>query len=155
MYYFVQQWVAKKLLDEVFLGYQPRQVVCIEPTFRHQIHDDDRDGPRNVGSVQTPNAADSPRRLHRKSQDHISKHVYFQEWVREGVRRFIFSLQIQCLILKLLKSWTRCSSVGIVPTRTEKGFFLSRHRVRSGCGAFPASCEMSTGGKAAGREADR
>jgi len=29
--------------------------------------DDDRDGPRNVGSIQTPDAADSPRRLHRTS----------------------------------------------------------------------------------------
>jgi len=27
--------------------------------------DDDRDGPRNIGSLQTPDAADSPRRLHR------------------------------------------------------------------------------------------
>jgi len=27
--------------------------------------DDDRDGPRNVGLIQTPDPADSPRRLHR------------------------------------------------------------------------------------------
>jgi len=26
--------------------------------------DDDRDGPRNVGFIQTPDAADSPRRFH-------------------------------------------------------------------------------------------
>jgi hypothetical protein len=26
--------------------------------------DDDRDGPRNVGSIHTPDAADSTRRLH-------------------------------------------------------------------------------------------
>jgi hypothetical protein len=26
--------------------------------------DDDRDGHRNVGTIRTPNAADSPRRLH-------------------------------------------------------------------------------------------
>jgi len=36
--------------------------------------DDDRDGHRNVGKIRTPNAADSPRRLHqvhspRKHQD--------------------------------------------------------------------------------------
>jgi hypothetical protein len=36
--------------------------------------DDDRDGHRNVGAIRTPNAADSPRRLHqvhspRKHQD--------------------------------------------------------------------------------------
>jgi len=42
----------------------------MEPTFRGPSQssseipdddDDDRDGPRNVGSIQTPDAADSPR----------------------------------------------------------------------------------------------
>jgi hypothetical protein len=27
--------------------------------------DDDRDGPRNVGSIRTPDAVDSPKRLNR------------------------------------------------------------------------------------------
>jgi hypothetical protein len=39
----------------------------MEPTFLipdDDDDDDDRDGPRNVGFIQTPDAADSRRRLH-------------------------------------------------------------------------------------------
>jgi len=43
-------------LDEIFSGYHPRQI---------PDDDDDRDGPRNVGSVQTTEAAASPKRFHR------------------------------------------------------------------------------------------
>jgi hypothetical protein len=35
----------------------------------------DRDGPRNVGSVQTPDTADSPRRFHRISLPRMHKNV--------------------------------------------------------------------------------
>jgi hypothetical protein len=31
-----------------------------------ELDDDDRDGHQNVGTLRTPNAADSPRRLHEK-----------------------------------------------------------------------------------------
>jgi len=37
--------------NEVFLDYQP-------------CHDDNQDGPRNIGSIQTPDMADSPKGLH-------------------------------------------------------------------------------------------
>jgi len=47
--------VATKF-DEVFSGHELRQA-STGPTFR--------DGPRNVGPTQTPDAAGSPRRLHR------------------------------------------------------------------------------------------
>jgi hypothetical protein len=45
------------MFNEVFSGYQPRQTPDDD--------DDDRDDPRTVGSVDTPDAADSPRRFHR------------------------------------------------------------------------------------------
>jgi hypothetical protein len=56
------------MYDEIFSGYQPRQVSVLSRRFgEHLVHhqgcdDDHRDGPRNVGSIQTPGAADSPRR---------------------------------------------------------------------------------------------
>jgi hypothetical protein len=53
---------ARTIFDEIFSGYQPRQVSTLNRRFPK---DDDRDGSRNVGSIQTPNTADSPRRFHR------------------------------------------------------------------------------------------
>jgi hypothetical protein len=65
-------------VDEIFSGYQLRQVSVWNRRFEdhfgdHHHHqgydddddDDDRDGPRNVGSIQTADVADSPRRLYR------------------------------------------------------------------------------------------
>jgi hypothetical protein len=40
-------------------------VKCLYETDVQIPEDDDRDGPRNVGFVQTPDMADSPKRLHR------------------------------------------------------------------------------------------
>jgi hypothetical protein len=50
------------------LGLSATSDFCMKPTFRgpwDQIPDDVRDSLRNVGFIQTPNTADSPRRLHR------------------------------------------------------------------------------------------
>jgi hypothetical protein len=63
-----------KWFDEVFSGYQQRQISVWNRRFEehlghYQIPNDDdyddRDGPRNVGFIQTSDAADSLRRLHR------------------------------------------------------------------------------------------
>jgi hypothetical protein len=51
---------AASELDEVFSVYQPRSVYVLYRRFDdHHGH-----GCRNVGTILTPNAADSPRRLH-------------------------------------------------------------------------------------------
>jgi len=52
------------------LGLSAESRVCIEPTFRRPSRSSspsssDRDGPRNVGSIQTRDAADNPKRFHR------------------------------------------------------------------------------------------
>jgi hypothetical protein len=61
---------AATKLDEIFSGYQPRQVSALNRRFEDHLghddddDDDDGDGPRNVGSMQTPDTTDSPRTLH-------------------------------------------------------------------------------------------
>jgi hypothetical protein len=64
-------------LDEIFSGYQPPQMSVWNRRFEdhlghhhhhhhhHHIPDDDRNGPQNVGSIQTSEGADSPRGLNR------------------------------------------------------------------------------------------
>jgi hypothetical protein len=65
---------------EVFSGCQLHQMYVLNQHFKdhlgggsrrrrhhHHHHHQGSDGPRNIGSVQTPNAADSPRRLHQSS----------------------------------------------------------------------------------------
>jgi hypothetical protein len=52
---------VRELLDTLSYYLElSRRLICQIPD------DDDRDGPRNVGFIQTPNAADSRRRLHRR-----------------------------------------------------------------------------------------
>jgi len=52
-------------LDEIFSGYQPRQLSVLSRRFEDDLgHRRRQDGPRNVGSIQTPDGADNPRRFH-------------------------------------------------------------------------------------------
>jgi hypothetical protein len=63
--------VATKF-DGIFSGYQPCQVSSLNRLFEDHLildddddDDDDRDGPRSVGSVETPDTADSSKIFHR------------------------------------------------------------------------------------------
>jgi hypothetical protein len=54
------------MLDDILSGYQPRQVSVLNRRFEDHLghhHQGSDDGPRNVGSIQIPDAADSPRRF--------------------------------------------------------------------------------------------
>jgi hypothetical protein len=61
--------------DEIFSGYLPCQVSVLNQCFEdclsyHHLGSDvshvtcDQDGPQNINSVQSPDAAGSPRRFH-------------------------------------------------------------------------------------------
>jgi hypothetical protein len=54
---YVPELSTSRKFDEVFSGYQVRHVSI--------VWDDDPEGSRNAGSMQTPDTADSPGRLNR------------------------------------------------------------------------------------------
>jgi hypothetical protein len=56
--------------------------------------DDDRDGHRNVGILRTPNATDSPRRLHQVHSPREHQDLYLTSF-------FAFYIQIQTQTVKL------------------------------------------------------
>jgi hypothetical protein len=72
---------------------------------RHQIPDDDRDGPRNVGSVRTSDVADSPpekisSNLHAlEAQEHVLQHAIATPAIWSRFLSVVLSTAVKRIIL--------------------------------------------------------
>jgi hypothetical protein len=129
-YHWSRAFAAIKF-DEVFSSYQPRK----KPVWNRRF--EDRVGPRNVGFIQTPDAADSPR-LHRLIWLTLPV-ITSRNSAHTNVSADLCFVQFH-----QYSDWATSCTTG-VRFSARPGFFSLCYCAQTGSGAHPASCQISTG----------